>query len=201
MRELEPDWIPVDGDVTPDEVRYMDDVDLVPDLTHPVRSAIMRRLRQPRSVAQLAEALDVPITRLYHHINRLDDLGLIRVVATRRVGAVTERCYQVTATSWKLAENVFETLDPSELSQALGSLFDQAKNGLQREVESGLFERDPTAEQRVALSLGELRLTPDRAQELVARLEALGEEFSSDADEDDPDSVRTVLFLATYPEY
>lgn len=191
-------WTPVDGAGEPDDVRPLPDLDLLADLTHPVRGAIGRRLREPKTVAELADALDVPITRLYHHVNRLEEVGIIRVVATRRVGAVTERRYQVTAKSWKLAEESLNSHEPQELSLALGSLFDVAKIGLQREVEAGTFDSGPPPDDQWALSLGELRLTPSRRSELMADVRALLEAYESDAAEDDPDAVVTTLFIAAY---
>ncbi|MEL6894122.1 MAG: helix-turn-helix domain-containing protein [Actinomycetota bacterium] len=193
-------WIPVDGVGEPVDEHRMTNLDLLPDITHPVRGRILRRAKQPRTVAELADAMQVPITRLYHHVNRLEELGLLRVVATRRVGAVTERRYQVAARSWKLAEEAFQTLEPSELSAAFGSLFDVAKLGLQREVESGLFADLDAAEDRFALSLGELRLRPETRRHLLDRLKELAEEFESDAEEDDPESELVTLFFAAFPE-
>ena len=192
------EWVPVDGAGEPDDERPLPDLDLLADLTHPVRGAIGRRLREPKTVAELAEALDVPITRLYHHVNRLEELGIIRVVATRRVGAVTERRYQVTARSWKLAEESLNSHEPRELSLALGSLFDVAKIGLQREVEAGAFDGGPPPDDHWALSLGELRLTPTRRSELMADVRALLAAYESDAADDDPDAVATTLFIAAY---
>lgn len=196
-------WEPVDGPSEPDEARLMENTDLIPDLTHPVRGTILRRLRRPRTVAQLADALDVPITRLYHHVNRLEGLGMIRVVATRRVGAVTERRYQVTARSWKFSDGAFEQLQPAEMSQALGALFDVAKVGMQRELESGAlsFTSGEDPEEHFLLSLGELRLTEDRRRELLDQLRTIIDSFADDADEDDPTTTRTTLFLAAYPEH
>lgn len=196
-------WQLVDGVGEPADTLFMTDVDLVPELTHSIRGMLMRRLRTPRTVAELADELDAPITRLYHHINKLEDKELIRVVATRRVGAVTERRYQVTALSWRFAEEAFEKLDPREMSQALGSLFDVAKIGLQREIESGLMDDLPVEHERFALSLGELTLRPEHRLDLFNRIEKLFREFGdiSSAHTDDPEAERTTLFISAYPEH
>lgn len=176
----------------------LDDVDLLREVTHPVRGAVLRRLRTPLTVAELAALMDVPVTRLYHHVNKLADLGLIQVVATRQVAAVTERRYQVMARSFELATELFETADRRELAFALGSLFDIAKLGLQRSVEAGLdAER---MEEHVVLSLGELRLSDARRAELLRRLEELADEFRSDRSVDDADGSAVSLFVAAYPE-
>jgi len=61
--------------------------------THP-RVAIIQMLRQAaRSISELAKELDMPKGTVGHHVKVLEDAGLIRVVATRKVRAVTERYY------------------------------------------------------------------------------------------------------------
>lgn len=193
-------WSPVAGAGEPDEVYELDDLDLLGHVTHPVRGAIVRRLREPRTVAEVAEALDVPVTRLYHHVNKLEELGLIRVVATRQVAAVTERRYQASGRSFRIARSLFETSDDRELSLALGSLFDVAKLGFQRTVESGGYRDVDEVDEHSFLSLGDLALSPERRLELVRRLGELVAEFRSDRDLDDPSAEHVALFVAAYPE-
>jgi DNA-binding transcriptional ArsR family regulator len=58
------------------------------------RVAIIQLLRQAaRSISELATELGVPKGTVGHHVKVLEDAGLIRVVATRKVRAVTERYY------------------------------------------------------------------------------------------------------------
>jgi DNA-binding transcriptional ArsR family regulator len=175
-------------------VFQLDDLDLLNEITHPTRSAIVRRLKEPRSVAELAEALDVPVTRLYHHVNKLEGLGLIRVVATRQVAAVTERRYQVAGKSFDVAPELLQAADPKELAIALGSLFDVAKLSLQRAVEAGGASQ--ITEHNSLLSLGEVTVTPDRREEMTARLRDLIEEFKSD----DDGTERVTFFAALFRE-
>ena len=193
-------WETVPGCEAPAEQLDLADLDLVAEVTHPTRGAILRRLKSPHSVAELAELLDVPITRLYHHVNRLDDVGLIRVVAVRRVGAVTERRYQVVATSFQIAEELLTSTDPRELSVALTSLFDVAKLGFQRFVEAGGIAEEPRDDGRSILSLGGVILSDARRRELMRELTALVRRFESDVDDDDPDGSRITLFVAAYDE-
>lgn len=201
------EWEPITNDGPADELE-LDDLDLLNDLTHPLRGAIFRRLRAPHSAAELAAEMDVPVTRLYHHLNRLEQVGLIRVVATRRAGAATERRYQVAARSMRLSEDRFESYDPGELAQAMGGLYDFAKLRLQREIETGGL-RGELSESDSLLSLQELSLPDDDIAELLERLRALLDEFTArdrsardvPADQTTPppdDGERFVLFLAAH---
>ncbi|MDW3214212.1 MAG: helix-turn-helix domain-containing protein [Ilumatobacteraceae bacterium] len=194
-------WVPVAGVGAPEERRDLDDLDLMAEATHPIRGMILRRLKEPRTVADVAELLDVPITRLYHHVNRLVDAGLIHVVATRQVAAVTERRYQTVARSFGVGADLLNSTDKRELSAALGSLFDVAKLGFQRFVESEAFTvADDEGDDDTALSLSEIHLTEPRRRELMRRLRELHEEFRSDATDDDPDASHLTLFVAVNPE-
>ena len=193
-------WQPIEDLPEVADTLYMHDFELLPDIIHPLRGTLLRRLKEPKSVAELAAAVDMPVTRLYHHVNRLEQLGLIRVVATRRSGATTERCYQVAARSYRLADELFDTSDRHELAQALGSLFVTARLGLQREVEAGGFDHMEDRDEHFTLSLGEVRLSHERRVDLMARLRDVFHEFTSDADHDDPDGTTITLFLAAYPD-
>lgn len=173
------------------------DLDLLAELTHPVRSRIIRALDEPRTVAEVASRLDVPVTRLYHHVNRLESLGLIRVVATRRVSAVTERRYQTVASSFRVAQGLRTSTDPQELAVALGALFDVAKLGFQRHVERGGY-RQAADDADSFLSLGESRLSPERRAQLMERLRALIEEFGHQHDPGE-DASAISLFIAASP--
>lgn len=193
-------WTPIPGVGQPAEVFEMDDLDLLGHMTNPARGAILRRLKEPRTVAEVADTLRVPVTRLYHHVNKLEQAGLIQVVATRQVAAVTERRYQASGRSFRVARSLFETSDERELALALSSLFDVAKLGFQRTVESGAYHDVEQLDEHSFLSLGDLALSPDRRRELLLRVAALVEEFHSDLDIDDPAAEHITLFIAAYPE-
>ncbi|HWL45582.1 MAG TPA: helix-turn-helix domain-containing protein [Ilumatobacter sp.] len=191
------DWVPTDAGEPADEIELAD-LDILGDLTHPLRGAIFRRLKQPHSAAELAESMDVPVTRLYHHLNRLEQVGVIRVVATRRVGAVTERRYQVTARSLRLSETSNDRYDPRELSQAMGAMYDFAKLQLQREVETGAFH-GRSNERDSMLALQGLNLSADQREQLVGRLREVIDEFAALDDPADGAGGQFVLFVAAHP--
>jgi DNA-binding transcriptional ArsR family regulator len=193
-------WIPEPGLEDMPESVALTELDLLGELTHPTRSQVLRALKQPHAVAEVAEVLDMPVTRLYHHVNRLESEGFIRVVATRRVGAVTERRYQVAARSWQVDSDLFKTSDRRELAVILGSLFDVSKMAFQREVESGGFAGVDDLSEHGFLSRGHVHLSDRRRRELLERLTEVVKEFTSDVDENDPDANRMELFIAAFPE-
>ncbi len=188
------EWSPTDPAWEQAAELELADIGLLDELTHPVRGAIVRRLREPRTVAELAALLDVPVTRLYHHVNLLEAAGLIRVDATRRVGAVTERRYRTVARSYRISPELIERSDPELVARAISGLFDVAKSALLRELELGAM-RDSTVDDRVVQSWVQLHLSPARQRALAARHVERGEEY---ADHESGDAYR--LFLAAFPE-
>ena len=194
---VEPEWTDVDGVKPMADEWILDRLELMAEVTHEVRGRLLRSMGEPMTVAELAERMDVPVTRLYHHMNRLEQDGLITVVATRKVGGVTERRYRAVAGMFKIDPRLLEEADPRELAGAMGALFDVAKVELQAEIESGAVG-PAIAEELMMLSLVELTLSPTRLAELRGRLTDLLEEFGlDDADEPGNDPVR--LFVAAFP--
>jgi len=195
------DWQHTDAPAPLDNL-VVDDLDLVDEVTHPIRGPIFRRLKTPRSAAELADSMDVPVTRLYHHINRLEAAGLIQVVATRRVGAVTERRYQVVARRLRLDEDDIAALDPRELARAAGTLFDSAKLGMLRALETGRV-LGPADGNHGILSFNEVTLPAGKLPALMARVAelvaAIDDADDPDTPDDDPDAERAVVFVSAYP--
>lgn len=191
-------WIPVEGVGEPAEVLELVDIDTMLEATHPTRGLILRRLKQPHTVAEVADAMRVPVTRLYHHVNRLTEVGLIRVVATRQVAAVTERRYQVVARSFDLHRDAFRTRDVHQLAKATGSVFDLARIGLERLIESGGYRDVTDPEQHSFVSLKEFHLTDEERSDLLERLRALFGDIGEAPER--PGTERFTLFVAAYPE-
>ncbi len=190
------EWITEPGSEPAERIQF-DDLGFLADVTHPIRGVLVRRFREPRSVAEVASLLDVPVTRLYHHVNLLLERGLIRTVATRRVGSATEKRYQIVARAFDIAPGFFESTDTVQVAAAIGSLFDFAKLDLQRQVEEGRIH--PDDDDQVILSLGELTLSPGKHHDLVETLKAVVADTASDADETEPDAQRVSLFIAAFP--
>lgn len=63
-------------------------------LADPLRTKILSLvLERAASVSELAEALDRPKSSTAYHVDQLVDVGLLKVVRTRKVRAVEERFY------------------------------------------------------------------------------------------------------------
>ena len=128
----------------------------------PTRNEIVTLVTErPASIKELAVALGKPKGSVGHHVKVLEDAGLIRVVATRKVRAITEKFYGRVARTY-----VFPDLDekgdmPSILSEAIGEM------------------REPRKEESGYFTLRHARIDERRLEEFAARLTALAEEYAA----------------------
>lgn len=197
--ELQPDF-------TPEEVRYIADVETLRAISDGTRMRILetmvQRISPAWSVKELAAALELPQTRLYHHIELLLAQDLIRPVERRVVSGIIETRYVVAARSFQLDKALF-TGDSEEglqvLHDTLVAVFDTARAEVELAIRLGVIDpADPSGESRgLMVNRGVVRLTPARALELRQRLVALSEEFGDDALTDE--SIGYGLVLAVYP--
>jgi DNA-binding transcriptional ArsR family regulator len=153
-------------------VRVIDDVATLKAMADPTRAALLELLIEPRSVTQLAETLDVPRTRLYHHIDLLVAKGLVEQVDERRVGAMTERIYALTARTFRASARLLRSGDVAERAEAVTTLmFDTTKSDLRRSLER------ETQAPRLGIGRSIAYLRPDQAEKFIAKVEALVERF------------------------
>lgn len=166
-------------------------------MAEPTRAAILELLTEPRSVTALARALDVPRTRLYHHIELLCSKGLVETVDERRVGALTERIYALTAKTFRASTRLLRSGDVSERVEALTTLlFDTTKSDLTRSLRAA----GDQGLEMPGLGLGRsiAFLSEEDAKRFIAEVESLVERF--DAAHAEADGSRPfALVWALYP--
>jgi DNA-binding transcriptional ArsR family regulator len=182
-------WTDLTGGAPLPEVVELESTDPLEELVHRVRGPLLRRLRTPHSAAELAAELDVPVTRLYHHLKVLESAGLIEVVATRRVGAALERRYRTIARSFQVGPDAVR--DDQDLARSLASVLDATRADLVGAVENGAGED-------VAVWSLRLRLAERDRVELVERLDAIFAEFR-DRTSDAPGTGESAMLAISFP--
>ncbi|CAA9542578.1 MAG: hypothetical protein AVDCRST_MAG49-964 [uncultured Thermomicrobiales bacterium] len=168
------------GGLEPEDFLVVDDLATLRLLAHPLRLRVVEALRdRPRTVKELAAHLAVNQTGLYHHVNKLAERGVVRVVATRQVSGITEKRYRVAAYRLTVDRALFAPGAPAgddafELFVSL--VLDEARAELRKSVRAGLV--DPAREEDLArggLVLGRnwWRLTPEGAAAFQAAMDDL----------------------------
>ena len=125
----------------------LEDTAAIQAVADPLRVRILRRLAEPASAKELAADLERPVTSLYHHLDLLEEHGLIRVVDVHKDGRSLVRRYQRSG-------NRFE----SAVRRVTFAVGDDAGQGRFRLVLRG-------------------RLDPERIEELRGRVLSLVREF------------------------
>ena len=70
------------------------DGDGVAVLRSPTRQHILLTAQRPVTARQIADSLGIPITRVYHHVERLTRMGLLRIVGQEKEGASVSQVFQ-----------------------------------------------------------------------------------------------------------
>jgi DNA-binding transcriptional ArsR family regulator len=196
------DDIELHPDHRPEPVRVISTPEALRAVGDPTRVRILETMVQRQdpawSVKDLAAALGVPQTRLYHHVDQLLAHDLIRAVERRVVSGIIETRYRVTALSVQLDRRMFEGEGASRelVHDTLVAVFDSARDELEASLAAAPGGADP--DERTLVTRGLARLTPARAAELRARLRALADEFDDQDSEEDAEPWGFVL--AVYPK-
>ena len=167
------------------DVYWIDDAEIFELLADPTKLEILEMTAVPRSVSEIAEAMGVPRTRLYHHVGALEEAGIIAVADTRPAGAMTEKLYRAAAKSYQPSKKFQETSPPRDFADALmASLLSTTRADFVRAADEGLVSlRNGDEERSVSLGRRLMRLTPERLAEFIEELEALLDRYS-EADDD-----------------
>lgn len=174
----------------------IDDLDSLRAIASPMRMELLFRFRSAASVADVAAAMDVPVTRLYYHVNALVDAGVIEVLEVRKKGPQLEKVYRVTGSTIRPGPDVFKQAGgPRESAEAVATLvLDTTRvemvEALTRHAEQG-FESETVG----TVGRSASALPPDLIPEFVDRLNDLVREFSESETDDGQPVTFTYVFL------
>jgi DNA-binding transcriptional ArsR family regulator len=96
----------------------MDDVTVIADpaaaetALDPTRARLLAELAAPASATMLAARVGLPRQQVNYHLRQLERHGLVRLVAERRKGNVTERLLQATAASYVISPAALAAVAP-----------------------------------------------------------------------------------------
>lgn len=191
---------------TPAERLIIKDLETLKVLADPLRLRILELLIQPGTVKQIAEKLDMPPTKLYYHVTKLEEHNLIVVVDTRLVSGILEKQYQITAKSLQVDDDLLSPGTESgreTLELAVKTLFDDAKADLLQSHHDGLLrlgENEPEHRGVVAAQV-RLCLTEEQASDFHLRMKALIDEFTNLSQQqlDQPDMKYYKLLSVLFP--
>jgi DNA-binding transcriptional ArsR family regulator len=178
------------------DVLYLEQIEQAETLLKPHRIEVLRQLAEPRSCTEVASRLDQTPQRVYYHVKRLLDAGLVAQVSQRRVRGIHEGIYQASARSYWLSPRLVGRLglrrQQDELS--LGYLLD-----LVEEVQADIAGLDRTRPELPSVGVsGEIRVRPEQRQEFLAHLQTVLQDLFTRYGGAEGDTFK--LAVACYPK-
>jgi DNA-binding transcriptional ArsR family regulator len=155
-------------------------------LADPLRIHLLELLSvQPRSARELAKPTGRQPNRLYHHLARLEEGGLIEVTEYRQVpGGKVERVYAPTAT-----EPPGDTASPAETAQFLSAMLEATR----ADITAASQAQEAGEHRTITLTRSVVRVSEQRLAELKAHIK---EFIASAQDNPDPSGAWTTVLWA-----
>ena len=198
----------------PTEMR-ISDIETLRVLADPLRLRMLEVFgqhgREPLTVKEIARSLGEPLTKLYYHVNLLEQHGLIVVASSRLVSGIVEKHYRPAADRFEVDKSILASgpgLAHEAMRSVVASIFDATREDIEDAVHAGrarLSDEDEDGDDErepVLLSKGLARLSHTDAVEFRQRLKDLYEEFGDRSDAGGrPDEGRHPfgLLLVLYP--
>jgi DNA-binding transcriptional ArsR family regulator len=194
------------------DLLYLERVEQAETLLKPQRIEVLRQLAEPRSCTEVAARLDQTQQRVYYHVKRLVEHGLVTRVDERRVRGINEGVYQATARAYWLSPRLVGRIGRRQLRDeaSLGYLLDLMEEvqsdvaalhvrAAQRAVEPDAAEPDTSEPDLPSLGVsGEIRVRPDRRPEFMADLKAALQDLFTKYGGAEGDAFK--LAVACYPD-
>jgi DNA-binding transcriptional ArsR family regulator len=150
----------------------------------PLRQQIIEALLDgAKTVKQIASELELAPTKLYYHVNLLEEHGLIQVTETRIVSGIIEKHYVAAAREYYIERSLLtpgQNMSDEGLAIALDAMIEPIRTDIQKSMQQGLIDTSENAPEhrkfRMWRAMSEL--SDADAAEFYARLEKLVDEFN-----------------------
>jgi DNA-binding transcriptional ArsR family regulator len=184
-------------------------LDQIKVLADPLRIRILEAFCQERTTKQVAEILGEKPTKLYHHVDTLEKVGLIALARTRQNRGTVEKYYLAVARTFQADSCAFQPKEKgaSEKSgailQMISTIFDTTSHELAALAAQGEDARKPI-EDEALVSFLEIRASKAQLEEVRAKLHeiiqslAAAKEDAAESDEEAEEG-RYRLTLAYFP--
>lgn len=179
------------------------DLETLKVIADPLRLQILRTLKQPRTVKDIAAKLHRSPTQLYYHVNQLEKHGLIQVAATHVVSGIIEKHFQAAARNYRVDQELLSDKEfvGEGLEALVMTILEDTKDEIRKSIQAGRIELADNAAETAQIIRSNLYLRKEQMIELGTALENLSEEYEakSHANRDEPDSEACGFTVVFYP--
>jgi DNA-binding transcriptional ArsR family regulator len=180
------------------------DLEQVRVLADPLRIRILEQLcDEERTTKQVAQRLGEKPTKLYHHVEALERIGLIRLARTRQNRGTVEKYYIAVARQFKTDSRIFSIADADSaegdaMRSVISTIFDRTAEEMRGLVAHAHGEQG--IEEQAVLSHLEIRTGAREGRKLQAQLMKLIKSLENGGEEGEKPGARRYRFtLAFFP--
>ena len=187
----------------PAEVLIINTAEQLKTISDPLRMEILESVSsEALTVRQVATRLVQPATKLYYHVNALEEAGFVVVVDTRIKSGIIEKYYRIAAQNIQVDRSLLNRSGEKDdaLQPILSAVFDTTIADLQKSCAAGLLgleEQNQEFDQRMILTRSTYHLRASDVPKFVQKFRDLLKEI--DAEEDKTDHVSYACTIAFYP--
>lgn len=123
----------------------LDKMEQVKALAEPLRVRVLELLCQkPMTAKQIALALGEKPTKLYHHVEALERVGLINLTETRPVRGTTEKYYEAIARRFAIDRNLLKMMPEAagEVAELFTGALEETIHEIRGSATRRTFEKD-----------------------------------------------------------
>ena len=164
----------------PAEIHTLDSLDQLRILADPLRVRILESFcRGTFTTKQVAQQLGEKPTRLYHHVEALERVGLVRLSGTRQNRGTVEKYYTAIARAFRADSSLFSSEGAEDELEVAGSVistfFERTVEDLRALIRAGGAD---CLEEEGIVSFIEIHAEEEEIAELTDKLKSIVEEWS-----------------------
>ncbi len=162
------------------EVMVLTELDQIKILADPLRIRILEQLAEERTTKQVAERLGEKPTKLYHHVDALERVGLIELTRTRQNRGTLEKYYLAVARAFRADAQAFSGDEcPDDEKETLRSIVSTIMDSTTSEMMALIDSDQGTAalEEEGLLSFMEIHGTREEVAEIRNRFLGIVQEL------------------------
>ncbi len=169
---------------------------------HPLRARLVEVFAdKPMTAKQAAEVIGQKATKLYHHVEALERVGLIKLVKTQKKRGTVEKYYRTVAKRFSVDSRLFEMMKNGK--KAMGefrAMFTTMLENTMREINESISDKlicPEKSEVEVTLARKHIRTTPVKLKKMQGKIQKMIDEFT--AAEDKKGEIEYRLVVVFYP--
>jgi len=157
------------------------------------RARILQVIKdEEKTVKEIAELLNEKPSRLYYHVNQLEELGLIEVVSEKKVNNLTQKYYLATEAAGMLNEYTFSHENANQNSEYILYQLKAFSDMAISRIESNLEENNQETVNSEA-SIVSVQLTKDEWKEVNKKIRDIVSRKRKHTDNDEVHNVNYII--------